>query len=255
MLYGLYLSAAGLQAQEARQAVISNNLANADTMGFKRDLAVMQARQNATREDPQMMQYQLPVLKNQGGGVNVAGGGIDMAQGPLKQTGNKTDVALMGKGFFEVQGDKPGEKLLTRDGRFLVNSDGTLVTANGGRPVLSDQGQPITLTPGLPVTISQTGMVTQGNNGGTQLGLADVPDSRHLIKLGDNLLTVDKPEALTAISPNTQVEQGHLEQSGVDPIVEMVNMMEGQRAFDANAKMITYQDTTLSELNTVGRVA
>ena len=257
MLYGLYLSAAGLQAQEARQSIISNNIANAETMGFKRDLAVMQARANATHEDPEMMQYQLPVLKNQGGGVSISGSGIDMTQGPLKARGNATDVAVRGSGFFEVQGDKPGEKLLTRDGSFLLNSAGALVTTNGGRPVLSSDGSPITLTPGLPVEISQTGVVSQTNSGneGVRLGLTDVPDSRRLIKMGDNLLAADQPEAMTAIPSTTQVEQGHLEQSGVNPIVEMVNMMEGQRAFDANAKMITYQDTTLSELNTIGRVA
>ena len=80
-------------------------------------------------------------------------------------------------------------------------------------------------------------------------------DSRRLIKIGNNLLTVDKADALTPVSPNTEVRQGHLEQSGVNPIVELTSMMEGQRAFEANAKMITYQDTTLSELNTVGKVA
>lgn len=254
MLYGLYLSAAGMQAQENRQSVISNNLANALTHGFKRDLAVMQARQNATHEDPTMRQYQIPVLKNQGGGVTIAGGGIDLSQAALVRTQNPTDLALNGKGFFQVQGDHAGEKLLTRDGTFLLNSNGTLVTADGGRPVLSDAGQPIQLNRNQPITVGPTGTITQAG-GSVKLGLADVSDSRRLIKLGGNLLTTDKPDAATAISPETQVEQGQLEQSGVDPIVEMVTMMEGQRAFEANAKMITYQDTTLSELNTIGKVA
>jgi flagellar basal body rod protein FlgG len=256
MLSGLYVSAAGLQAQEARQSVIANNLANANTHGFKRDLTVMQARRNAIQEHPELAPYQLPVLANQSGGVTGSGGGIDMTQGPLTSTKNPTDVALMGSGFFEVQGDKPGEKLLTRDGSFLLNQDGTLVTANGGRPVLSSQGQPIVLNPNLPVQISTTGMITQGDgSAGVQLGLTDVSDPRQLVKLGSNLLTVTNPQALTAISPNTQVKQGHVEESGVNPAVELVNMMQGQRAFDANAKMITYQDTTLSELNTIGKVA
>jgi flagellar basal body rod protein FlgG len=255
MLYGLYLSAAGMQAQESRQAIISNNLANAETTGFKRDLAVMQARATATQEDPAMRQYELPELKNQGGGVTIAGSGIDLTQGPLKESDNATDVALSGSGFFQVQGDKAGEKLLTRDGSFIVNSQGGLVTANGGRAVLSADGTPLVLNTNLPVVISQTGMISQGGNAGVQMGLVDVPDSRRLMKMGDNLLTVDKPDAMTAVPAKTQVAQWHLEESGVNPIVEMVNMMEGQRAFEANAKMITYQDTTLSELNTVGRVA
>ena len=81
MLYGLYLSAAGMQAQETRQSVISNNIANAETTGFKRDLAVMQARANAVHEDSSMMKYSIPVLKDQGGGVNIAGLGMDLTQG------------------------------------------------------------------------------------------------------------------------------------------------------------------------------
>ena len=257
MLTGLYLSAAGLQAQEVRQAVIANNLANAQTTGFKRDLAMMQARLQAPEEDVRMTKYLVPSLQNQGGGVNAVGAGVDLTQAPLTATSNQTDVALDGRGFFTVKGDKEGEKNLTRDGRFLINTDGTLVTANGGRPVLSADGQPIVLDPELPVTIAADGSISQGDGGaaGTKLGLADVKDQKDLVKLGGNLLTVSKPESLTDVPSETQVRQFHVEQSGVDPVVEMVNMLEGQRAFEANAKMISYQDTTLSELNTIGKVA
>ncbi len=215
----------------------------------------MQARANAVHEDPTMMKYAIPVLQNQGGGVNIAGAGIDLTQSALTRTGNATDLALEGKGFFEVQGEQAGEKFLTRDGTFLLNNNGGLVTATGGRPVLGVDGQPITLNPNLPVTIGMTGVISQGDGTVGQLGLTDISDSRRLLKVGNNLLTVDKPDALVPVSSGTQVRQGHLEQSGVDPIVEMVSMMEGQRAFEANAKMITYQDTTLSELNTIGKVA
>jgi flagellar basal body rod protein FlgG len=88
-----------------------------------------------------------------------------------------------------------------------------------------------------------------------KLGLADVNDPRRLVKVGGNVMTVDSPDALTAVSDKTVVRQGQVEESGVDPMVEMVAMLEGQRAFDANAKMITYQDTTLQQVNTIGRVA
>ncbi len=145
MLSGLYISAAGLQAQDMRQAVIANNLANAQTNGFKRDLVSMQARLQAPREDVQMMKYLVPTFGNQGGGVNAMGVGMDLAQAPLVETTNQTDVAIEGRGFFTVKGDKEGEKSLTRDGQFLINTDGALVTANGGRPVLSSEGQPIVL--------------------------------------------------------------------------------------------------------------
>jgi len=85
--------------------------------------------------------------------------------------------------------------------------------------------------------------------------LTDVSAPQDLVKLGNNLMRVQNPKSLTDMPATTEVRQYHLEQSGVDPVVEMVNMMEGQRAFEANAKMISYQDTTLSELNTIGKVA
>jgi flagellar basal body rod protein FlgG len=258
MIYGLYLSAAGLQAQQARQNVLSNNLANAQTAGFKRDLATMRARANAVDEDPRMAQYRLPILQDQGGGVLVTNGGIDLTPASLEKTANATDVALDGRGFFTVGGDRPGEKLLTRDGRFLLNNDGVLVTASGGRPVLSSEGEPIKLNPALPITISEKGLVSQGENGpgaGTRLGVVDVPDARRLRKLGSNVLTVDKPSAIRELPAETSVRQYSLENSGVEPVTEMVQMMEGQRAFEANARLITYQDQTLQQLNAIGRVA
>jgi flagellar basal body rod protein FlgG len=255
MIYGLYLSAAGLQAQELRQSVLANNLANAETPGFKRDLAVMRSRMNAAHEDPAMSMYRLPVVGDQGGGVYAMNGGIDLSQAPLKATGNPTDVALDGRGFFTVQGEKPGQTLLTRNGTFLLDHEGTLVTADGGRPVLSSSGEPVKLNPDLPVKIDAKGVITQGDATGVPLGLTDVTDSRHLIKLGNNLLATDDSNSLTPVAPGTIVRQGQVESSGVEPMVEMVNMMEGQRAFEANAHMITFQDTTMSQLNTIGRVA
>jgi flagellar basal body rod protein FlgG len=260
MLYGLYLSASGLQAQEKRQSVITNNLANANTTGFKRDLAVVQARANAAYEDPRMSQYRHGILGKQGGGVLVHGAGVDLTQSTLLRTGNPTDLALEGRGFFVLQGENDGQTALTRDGRFLVSSEGTLVSSTSGRPVLNSEGAAIKLDPALPVVVDATGRLTQSDASGqdiasAQLKLTDVADARRVVKLGRNMMTVDDPKALQDISPSTIVRSGHLEQSGVDPVVEMVNMMEGQRIFDANAKMISYQDQTLQQLNTIGRIA
>jgi len=256
MNYGLYLSAMGARAQMNRQAVISNNLANSATTGFKRDLMVMQSRLNAAYEDPKMFPYRLPVVKDQGGGVLPMGDGIDLSQSELENSSNATDVALNGKGFFTVAGDN-GEKLLTRNGRFLIDQTGKLVTAGGNRAVLDSTGQPITLNPSLPLVIGNDGMISQGAGGGQEtgvkLGLADVADSRQLTKLGGNVMRA--PGDLAQVPAETQVMQYKLEASGVEPMVEIINMMEGQRAFEANTRMMSYQDTTLSQLNTVGRVA
>jgi flagellar basal-body rod protein FlgF len=254
MIYGLYLSAAGLQAQEARQTVTSNNLANAQTVGFKRDLAVMRARANAVDEDPRMAKYRVPVMDDQGGGVFAVNGGVDLSQGAFQTTGNKTDLALDGRGFFTVQGDKPGQKVLTRNGQFLLDAEGMLVTTKG-RPVLSAAGEPIKLNPTLPVTVDKAGAITQGDAAGVKLGIVNVADPRRLVKLGGNLMTVDAPSAMSDAPAATAVRQGKLELSGVEPVQEMISMMEGQRAFEANARMITFQDQTLQQLNQIGRVA
>lgn len=253
MLYGLYLSTMGLKTQESRLDIIANNLANTQTTGFKRDLAIMRTRANASLEDPAMAPYHTPIYGDQGGGTWITSA-IDLSQGSLRVTGNATDLALVGPGFFTVQGNKPGEKLLTRDGQLALNNDGTLVTTNGGRPVLSSTGEPIRLNPTLPLQVQSDGSIRQGDTS-VPLGVVNVTDPRRLIKVGGNLLTVDQPDALTDRNPATLVRQGQLESSGADPIIEMVNMTAGQRAFDANARLLSYQDNALSELNTIGRVA
>jgi flagellar basal body rod protein FlgG len=254
MLYGLYLSAMGMQAQEKRLDVTANNLANANTTGFKRDLAVEQARASAPFEDVRMGQYRMHMLAKQGGGVRLQGGGVDLTQAMLQQTGKETDLALDGKGFFVVKG-ADGQTTLTRDGRLSLNADGTLVAATSGRPVLNAEGQAIRLNPALPIIVHNDGTISQTGGDQVKLKLMDVTDGRQVVKLGANLMTVADEKALKAIDPSTIVRQGSLEQSGVDPIVEMVSMMEGQRVFDANAKMISYQDQTLQQANSIGKVA
>ncbi len=252
MDYGLYLSAAGAKAQMGRLSVISNNLANARTTGFKRDLAIMQARRNAAHSSARLAMYCTPTLRNQGGGVNAGGGGIDLTQGALENTANATDVALSGKGFFTVMGDQ-GERLLTRDGRFLLDQDGKLVTAVGNRPVLDSEGVPITLTAGLPVVIGTDGQISQGDaETGIKLGVVDVADTRELLKIGGNVIRA--LGQVTEAPADTQVMQKKLESSSVDEMAEIVNMMDGQRAFEANARMLSFQDQTLGQLATVGRV-
>jgi len=254
MNYGLYLSAAGAKAQLDRQAVITNNLANANTSGFKRDLVVMQSRMNAAYEDPRMAAYRLPIVKDIGGGVDAMGDGIDLSQSTIEETGNPTDLAISGRGFFMVQGEN-GEQLLTRDGRFMLDQDGHVLTvAAGNRPVLSKDGSPLVVDPNQKLRIDPDGTVWEGGQiTDKKLALTDVSDPRYLVKVGGNLLKNNG--TLKPVSVDTKMLQYKLENSGVDPMQEIITMMEGQRAFEANTKMMQFQDTTLSQLNTVGRVA
>jgi flagellar basal body rod protein FlgG len=238
---------------------LTNNIANAQTVGFKRDLAVMQSRLNEARENGAMARYAVPGVPttDQGGGVNVGGTAVDLSQSVLKKTDSPWDLALEGKGFFTVRGDH-GEKLLTRDGQFLASDKGELVMAATGRTVLDDAGSPIQVKAGVDVMVDAKGIVSQEGQAVGKLGLASVKDPRRLVKLGENVMGVSGAtgdEGLAPLPDNTVVRQGMVEESGTNPMVEMVAMMEGQRAFDANAKMISYQDTTLQQVNTIGRVA
>src|SRR5262249_31802944 len=158
---------------------------------------------------------------NQGGGVLGSGNGLDLTQSTLEKTGNQTDLALNGRGFFTIAGEN-GAKLLTRNGQFLLNTEGKLVTADGGHAVLDSSGNPISLNAGLPVHVDENGQISQGDPTGggagaaVKLGVVDVSDARQLVKLGGNLMTTRNPAAVTEVGPDTKVHQGEIESSGVD---------------------------------------
>jgi len=131
VIYGLYLSATGVLTNSYRQDVIANNLANAQTVGFKRSLALFQQRRTeAQSPDAADLSDQTdPLLEHIGGGLLLAPTAIDHSQGTLEQTGQNLDLAIHGDGFFAVQDGK--QTRLTRDGRFLVDSDGHLILGDG----------------------------------------------------------------------------------------------------------------------------
>lgn len=254
MLYGLYLSTAGLKAQEYRNSVIANNLANSQTTGFKRDIAMVAPRANAAYEDPRMFGYRMPVLSDLGGGVTWGPSVLDLSQGSLQSTGSQSDVALTGHGFFMLA-SKGKTPRLTRDGSFLVRSDGVLVTAADGTPVLGANHQTIKVNPAVHMQIDGTGAISQGSVKVGQLALVNVRNPQDLKQLGGNVYSVASEKTLTAAPASTQVRQGFLEASAVNPTVEMVNMIAAQRTFDANAQMIKYQNHMLQQLDAVGQVA
>ena len=254
MLYGLYLSAAGLQAQQYRQDVMANNLANADTVGFKRDFAQTMARANAAVEDPTLARFRAPVAGDMPGGTFVTPTVIDLTQGARRATGSEMDAAIDGEGFFLVQ-NAQNQRFLTRDGRFVINQDSNLALAGTGSLVLSAEGQPIKLNPDLKFQISTRGEISQAGNTVAQLAVMRVDSPLDLEKRGSDLMAVRNPGSMKPATTATKIMQGYVEESDVDPMTEMVQMMDGQRVYEANARMISYQDTTLQELNQVGRVA
>ena len=250
MPYGLYISAEGAHAQSKRLEVIANNLANVDTVGFKRDLAVFQARYAEAIQEG-LMPPNEGRLEDVGGGVEFLETKTDFAPGPLKHTRQKTDVAIEGDGFFVVE--KDGEEFLTRAGNFMVTASGELRTQQG-YAVLSDSGMPIVVNPQDDTwQITRSGSLRQL---GTVQNLAVVrPNSLdELMKVGENLFRpAAEPEAVPL--NERRIAPGYVEGSGVKATSEMTAMIEASRVLEANLNLMKSQDEMLSGLvNRVLRV-
>lgn len=258
MNYGLYLSAAGALTSIHRQEVMTNNLANINTVGFKADMVHFRERLPERLEhgggssliDPQVMLEQL------GGGTWAEPSFVSQRQGDLSQTHNDLDAALEGKGYFVVRKTGPGgstDVRLTRDGRFTRNPDGELVMVANGLPVLDANDQPIRLDSYGPVRIDADGTVHQNDQVVAQLQIADVSDPALIRKEGSNLLTLNGSRRMPGAAA---VRQGYVESSAVDAIFTMNKMIGASKAVSANITMMQYHDHILGQaVNTFGRVA
>jgi flagellar basal-body rod protein FlgF len=244
MPYGLYISAEGALVQSQRMEAIANNLANVDAAGFKRDLAVFQARY--AEAALQGMASSDAGLENLGGGVAMYGTLTDHSPGPIKQTGLPTDVAILGDGFFLVE--KQGAKYLTRAGNFMLTTAGALVTQQG-YSVLDDSGNPVVIDPSAgPWSITADGTLIQQDTL-IHLALVRPPAPTDLLKHGENLFALVAGSSPVPLDPEERrVSAGHLEQSGVKAVQEMTEMIETSRAFEANVNMLRLQDQALAGL-------
>lgn len=240
MPYGLYVSADGVQAQNRLLQITANNLANATTVGFKRELAVFQSR------DAEAIKQGKAVAGS--GSINDIGGGTivhhtktDFSQGAMKRTSVPTDMAIRGEGFFLVR--KDNEDFLTRAGNFRMTNRGELVTSQG-YSVLSDTGEPIVADPANgPWKLTESGAIRQS---GMLQNLALVkPDSLgDLVKMGENLFRpLADHQPIPAAERN--IAGGFLEMSTANPTVEMINLITASRLLEANARMIQTQDHML----------
>ncbi len=249
MIKGIYTSALGLIPLQKKLEVIANNLANVNTTAFKRDDAFTNELISAntlfrdgsadpTQKDVSDQTY------------------TDFSQGTLQQTNNPLDVALDGKGFFVVQ-TQDGVRL-TRDGSFTLSSDGVLQTRDGA-PVLGTGG-PIRISDIQAIqqsklVIDRDGTVKAGNEVYGQLRVVAPPNYGQVSKAGANLYTLDSGASLQdAPASSVTVRQGYLEGSNVNPIDEMVAMIQLQQDFQAGQKAVTSQDGSLNDVNQVGQV-
>ena len=242
MPYGLYISAEGANAQSRRLEVISNNLANVDTVGFKRQAATFRARYAEVIEQG-MLSPGSGAIEDVGGGILLQETKTDFSPGPLKHTGNRSHVGIPGEGFFVVQ--KGDETFLTRAGNFMVNN-GRLVTQQG-YDVLSDNGSPINIDPSDPSwQITDTGIVEQAA-GRQRLALVMPESLGDLVTLGENLFkSFSDPQPLPAA--DRRVAPEFIEASAVRPTSEMTEMIKTARALEANVNIMKFQDQMLGNL-------
>jgi len=251
VLYGLYLSAAGVMTSSYKQDVIANNLANAETAGFKRNVPAFRQRLTEAQERRAPSDWSDQTLEGLGGGTLSMPTGTSFEQGAVEETGSPLDAAIQGDGFFATrQGD---QIRLTRDGRFSVSRDGFLVLGDGQK-VLGANQQPVSVSPDSPIKITADGTITQNGQTAARLGVFDVQDRSALKKLGGGLFALSDPADLKNATGSVQSE--YIERSNVDPTTELTELMDAQRQLEANANMIRTQDSTLQRLvNDVGKIS
>lgn len=257
MIYGLYTSASSLSVNMARQDVLSNNLANVNTAGFKPSVLAMAHRDAARIEDGLFSMPSNALLERLGAGAVPLPTVAVLEQAPLERTGRDLDVGLEGEGFLVVRAGPGDEGLrLTRDGRMAVASDGTLVTATDGRPVLNDVGQSIQLDPRRQVRIAQDGTIRQEGQVVARLQVAIAPQAERLARYGAGMLGPRPGEAMDLAPAPARVQQGYIEPSGTNPVHAMMGVTSASRAAQGAARMITYFNELMgAAVNRLGRVS
>lgn len=257
MIRSLWISKTGLDAQQTQMDVISNNLANVSTSGFKRSRAVFEDLLYQTIRQPgaqSSQQTQLPSGLQLGTGVRPVATERIFTQGNLQQTGNNKDVAIQGAGFFQVL-MPDGTTAYTRDGSFQVDNQGQVVTSSGFviQPALTipANAQSVTVGRDGTVSVTQPGSVAPVQVGSLQLATFINPTG--LQALGENLYVETAASGnANANTPGTNgagvLSQGYVETSNVNVVEELVNMIQTQRAYEINSKAITTSDQMLQKL-------
>jgi len=253
MMRSLYTATTGMVAMQLQIDTLSNNLANVNTLGFKKSRAEF--------EDLMYQTLAVAGTQNEGGSRLPTGLQVGMGvrpttihkfftQGDFQNTGNQLDIAISGQGFFRLQ-DAAGNDVYTRAGAFKLNQDGTVVNANGYtlQPAFTVPSQ------ATNVVITERGVINATDAQGNVLATTTIPlytfiNPPGLTALGRNVYQVtDASGAAQELTPGDQnagtLVQGYLEMSNVQMVDEMVGLIVGQRAYEANSKSITTADSML----------
>lgn len=248
MIRGLYTAASGMMVEAARQETITNNLANSETAGFKKDLALQRAQAEMPVARTGAAPYPVirPVIGMLGFGALVDGMHRSQQQGSLQETGGSLDLAISGDGFFTVE--TPQGLRYTRNGSFALDGERNLVTEQGYRVL--GTGGPLQIAAGELRIDSDGQMFVDGQLQG-QLRLAAFEDEGLLRKQGESLYAAGEGQGeLPFIG---QLRQGFLEASNVEAIEEMVRMLATMRAYETNQRAVQAQDELLGKaVNEIG---
>lgn len=249
MLKGLYTAWTGMVNEQNRMDIMTNNLANASTVGFKKEGSTSQAFddilltkiKDASMGDSKIVQ---PLGFNNPG-VKIGENYTDFTQGSFRITDNTYDLAIAGEGFFALEfTNKAGETstMYTRAGQFTLTTDGYLVNEDGDY-VLDVQNRRIQVDPLQDARIDNSGTIWQNDNAVAQIQVADFEDYNYLEKYGE---TYYRPiEGATLTQADAQIKSGYLEMSNVQIVSEMVNMIAITRAYESNQKIIQTYDSSL----------
>lgn len=254
----LWVAKTGLEAQQTRMSVVAQNLANVNTTGFKRGRAIFEdlLYQNLVQAGGlTSQQSEAPTGLSLGTGVKIVATDKQFSQGNLITTNNQLDIAIQGRGFFEIQ-LPDGSPAYTRDGTFQLNSQGQMVTNSGYalQPAITIPGNARTVTVGVDGTVS---ILVAGQPDPIQVGslqLTDFANPPGLEARGENLfletISSGPPQAGNpGLNGLGSVVQGALETSNVNVVEELVNMIETQRAYEMNSKAIATSDQMLQFVN------
>lgn len=263
MIRGLYTSALGMTTQMQRKDVVSNNIANANSVGFKRDGVAAQEFSPlfAYRLNDPAVAGALRLMGNAHGVGNLNMGVFidevftNFDSGGLRSTGGPLDLALTGPGFFAMtvtnyNGEE--QEKFVRDGSFTMAADGTLVNMTGSR-VQSQNGSNIVIPVGI-ITIDDNGRIFSNNEYVDTIRIVNFTDTNALRKTRGNYWEVRDDVETEIIAYTGRVEQGFLENSNVDVVREMVELIALHRAYEANGRMVQIHDETLGRaVNEIAR--
>lgn len=258
MVKGLYTAYSGLLNEQNRMDIMTNNLANATTVGFKKEGSTSQSFRDMLAvkiKDESIGLSNVQRIGRNNPGVKIGENYTDYTQGSFRITNNTYDLALSGEGFFAIEfTNKAGETSTkyTRAGQFTLNKEGYLVTQEGDY-VLDVNNRRIRLNTLLDSTISQDGTISQNGRSVAKIQVADFEDYDYLEKYGETYYEPVEGAKLTA--SDASVNSGYLEMSNVQTVSEMVNLISITRAYETNQKMIqTIDDTLEVAVTQIGRV-